>query len=51
MVSFHRRANSFAEEFRGGDMERECIEEVCTQDEMVEIFKAEDRRIVFILII
>lgn len=51
MVSFHRRANSFAEEFRGGDMERECIEEVCTQDEMVEIFKAEDRRIVFIFII
>ena len=31
-------------------MERECIEEVCSQDEMVEIFKAEDRRIVFISI-
>ena len=40
---FNRRANTFAEEFRGGDMERECIEEVCSQDEMVEIFKAEDR--------
>ena len=31
-------------------MERECIEEVCSQDEMVEIFKAEDKRIVFISI-
>ena len=50
MVSVVRRANSFAEEFRGGDMERECIEEVCSQDEMVEIFKAEDRRIVFYLL-
>ena len=30
-------------------MERECIEEVCSQDEMVEIFKAEGRRIVLSL--
>lgn len=34
-----RRANSFFEESKGGDLERECIEELCNKEEAREIFE------------
>ncbi|NP_001279424.1 prothrombin precursor [Callorhinchus milii] len=35
----HRRANSFFEEAKKGDLERECIEEVCNHEEAHEVFE------------
>ncbi|XP_063812359.1 vitamin K-dependent protein S [Pseudophryne corroboree] len=34
-----RRANSFFEESKGGNLERECIEELCNKEEAREIFE------------
>lgn len=34
-----KRANSFFEESKGGDLERECIEELCGKEEAREIFE------------
>ncbi|KAM9321437.1 vitamin K-dependent protein S [Gastrophryne carolinensis] len=34
-----RRANSFFEESKNGDLERECIEELCNKEEAREIFE------------
>ncbi|XP_076839311.1 coagulation factor VII isoform X2 [Brachyhypopomus gauderio] len=34
----HRRANSFLEELKLGDLERECLEEKCSYEEAREIF-------------
>nr|DBA34413.1 TPA: hypothetical protein GDO54_001972 [Pyxicephalus adspersus] len=34
-----RRANSFFEEGKGGDLERECIEELCNKEEAREVFE------------
>lgn len=34
-----RRANSGAEEFKQGNLERECIEEVCSKEEAREVFE------------
>ncbi|KAG8450316.1 hypothetical protein GDO86_002822 [Hymenochirus boettgeri] len=34
-----RRANSFLEESKGGNLERECIEELCNKEEAREIFE------------
>ncbi|KAM4701245.1 vitamin K-dependent protein S [Discoglossus pictus] len=34
-----RRANSFSEELREGNLERECIEELCNKEEAREIFE------------
>ncbi|XP_016111747.1 coagulation factor X-like [Sinocyclocheilus grahami] len=33
-----RRANSFLEELKLGDLERECLEEICSYEEAREIF-------------
>ncbi|XP_030057388.1 coagulation factor VII [Microcaecilia unicolor] len=38
-----RRANSWFEEFKVGSLERECIEEKCSFEEAMEIFKDEKR--------
>ncbi|KAM9320004.1 coagulation factor VII-like [Gastrophryne carolinensis] len=38
-----KRANSFFEEFKAPSLERECIEEICSQEEAREIFKDERR--------
>uniref|UniRef100_F7D6Z7 Coagulation factor VII n=1 Tax=Monodelphis domestica TaxID=13616 RepID=F7D6Z7_MONDO len=38
-----RRANSFLEELRSGSLERECIEEKCSFEEALEIFKSKER--------
>ncbi|XP_035248528.1 coagulation factor X [Anguilla anguilla] len=39
VLARRRRANSAFEEFRKGDMERECIEERCSYEEAREIFE------------
>ncbi|XP_072886986.1 coagulation factor X-like [Hemitrygon akajei] len=33
------RTNQFAEELKGGNLERECVEEACTKEEVQEIFE------------
>ncbi|KAK9542913.1 hypothetical protein VZT92_000735 [Zoarces viviparus] len=38
-LSRHRRANSLFEESKKGNMERECIEELCNKEEAREIFE------------
>lgn len=35
----HRRANSLLEETKEGNLERECIEELCNKEEAREIFE------------
>lgn len=35
----HRRANSLFEESKPGNLERECIEELCNREEAREIFE------------
>ncbi|XP_051890452.1 coagulation factor X-like [Pristis pectinata] len=39
LLSRARRANSFGEEIRGGNLERECLEEMCSKEEAREIFE------------
>ncbi|KAM4601682.1 uncharacterized protein ACJ7VT_019731 [Polymixia lowei] len=43
VLTRRRRANSPFEEFRQGNMERECIEERCDREEAREIFEDEDK--------
>lgn len=38
-LSRHRRANSLLEETKTGNLERECIEELCNMEEAREIFE------------
>ncbi|GCB79457.1 hypothetical protein scyTo_0020211, partial [Scyliorhinus torazame] len=38
-LSRFRRANHFAEEFKAGNLERECLEETCSKEEVREIFE------------
>lgn len=38
-LSRHRRANAGFEESRKGNLERECIEEMCNKEEAREIFE------------
>ncbi|XP_045075951.1 vitamin K-dependent protein S-like [Coregonus clupeaformis] len=38
-LSRHRRANSMLEESKKGNLERECIEELCNKEEAREIFE------------
>lgn len=41
-----RRANSgFLEELKQGDLERECIEEICNYEEAREVFEDEDKTV------
>ncbi|XP_072440843.1 coagulation factor X-like [Chiloscyllium punctatum] len=43
LLARQRRANSFLEEIKEGNVERECIEERCSKEEVREIFE-DDRR-------
>ncbi len=43
--SRRRRANSFLEEILPGDLERECFEESCSQEEASEIFKTKEKTV------
>ncbi|XP_051019322.1 LOW QUALITY PROTEIN: vitamin K-dependent protein C [Acomys russatus] len=42
-----KRANSFLEEMRPGNMERECMEEICDFEEAQEIFQNVDETLTF----
>lgn len=43
-----RRANSgFLEEMKQGNLERECIEEICDYEEAREVFEDDDRTVSF----
>ncbi|XP_067863945.1 uncharacterized protein [Heptranchias perlo] len=46
-LSRFRRANSFAEEIKGGNMERECWEETCSKEEVREIFEDDGKTELF----
>nr|XP_033486718.1 coagulation factor X isoform X1 [Epinephelus lanceolatus] len=46
-ASRRRRANSFLEEVLPGDLERECHEEVCSQEEAAEIFMTREKTMEF----
>lgn len=39
----YRRANSFLEELKLGNLERECIEEKCSYEEAKEIFSGPEQ--------
>ncbi|XP_048459298.1 coagulation factor X-like [Rhincodon typus] len=43
MLARQKRANSFLEELKEGDVERECIEERCSKEEVREIFENDQR--------
>uniref|UniRef100_UPI0037E8FA51 coagulation factor IX n=1 Tax=Semicossyphus pulcher TaxID=241346 RepID=UPI0037E8FA51 len=46
-ASRRRRANSFLEEMLPGDLERECYEESCSQEEAAEIFHTREKTLEF----
>ncbi|KAL1007039.1 hypothetical protein UPYG_G00081110 [Umbra pygmaea] len=43
----HKRANSFLEEVKPGNIDRECIEEICNQEEAREVFENNDKATAF----
>lgn len=45
VLSRRRRANSFLEELKQGNMERECNEERCNWEEAREIFEDADKTV------
>lgn len=45
VLSRRRRANSFLEELKQGNMERECNEERCSWEEAREIFENDDKTV------
>lgn len=45
LLNRQRRANSFLEEFKQGDKERECIEERCDKEEAREIFEDTEKTV------
>ncbi|XP_075884576.1 coagulation factor IX isoform X3 [Nelusetta ayraudi] len=47
LASRRRRANSLLEELLAGDLERECYEEVCNQEEAAEIFHSTEKTLEF----
>lgn len=40
-----RRANSFFEEIKKGNVERECVEEICSLEEAREIFENNEKTV------
>lgn len=40
------RANSFLEEIKAGNLERECYEETCSQEEAYEIFQTKEKTVI-----
>uniref|UniRef100_W5MRI7 Vitamin K-dependent protein C n=1 Tax=Lepisosteus oculatus TaxID=7918 RepID=W5MRI7_LEPOC len=47
MILRQKRANSFLEEIKPGNLERECMEETCDYEEAREIFEADDATLKF----
>ncbi|XP_059805990.1 coagulation factor X-like isoform X2 [Hypanus sabinus] len=48
LLSRIRRANSFPEELREGNLERECVEETCSKEEAREAFEDDAKTEVFL---
>lgn len=40
-----KRANSFLEELKPGNLERECMEEICDHEEAREVFEKPDKTV------
>jgi len=40
-----RRANSFLEEMKRGNLERECVEEICDYEEAREVFEDDTKTV------
>ncbi|XP_066475830.1 coagulation factor X-like [Tiliqua scincoides] len=47
VLRISKRANSFFEEISPGNLERECIEEICSFEEAKEIFKSQEKTMEF----
>ncbi|MBN3314672.1 FA9 factor, partial [Atractosteus spatula] len=47
MILRQKRANSFLEEIKPGNLERECMEETCNYEEAREIFETDDATLKF----
>ncbi|KAM4858985.1 LOW QUALITY PROTEIN: vitamin K-dependent protein C [Thomomys bottae] len=47
VLRIQKRSNSFLEEVRPGNLERECVEEVCDFEEAKEIFQDVDATLIF----
>ncbi|KAM9378386.1 coagulation factor IX-like [Phaethornis superciliosus] len=47
VLKIHKRANYFLEEFRPGNLERECNEEKCSFEEAKEIFHSQEKTMEF----
>lgn len=45
MLRINKRANSFLEELRASNLERECMEEICDFEEAQEIFQNVDNTV------
>ncbi|KAF7650326.1 hypothetical protein LDENG_00127710 [Lucifuga dentata] len=45
--SRRRRANFLLEEIKPGNLERECYEEICSQEEAAEIFQTQEKTLEF----
>lgn len=43
LLQRYRRANSFLEELKLGNLERECVEEICSYEEAKEIFSGPEQ--------
>jgi len=51
LLARRRRANSAFEEFRQGNLERECIEERCDMEEAREIFENDEKTVTMLLLL
>lgn len=40
-----RRANAYLEEMKGGNLERECVEEICDYEEAREVFEDDTKTV------
>lgn len=40
-----KRANTFLEELKPGNLERECVEEICDHEEAREVFEKTDKTV------
>ncbi|XP_078266857.1 vitamin K-dependent protein C [Rhinoraja longicauda] len=47
VLRIRKRANGLLEEFKAGDLERECNEEICEFEEVREIFRATNTSLIF----
>lgn len=48
VLRIRKRANTFLEELRASNLERECVEEICDFEEAQEIFQDVDKTVRFL---